>query len=472
MPRIPDLPEILAGNIDPEMDYFWIDHGSAGVNGARRLNFAQLALLVGAVGAGNLTASKTVANAAARLALSSLNAAGFAVVDADTGKTWMLVSGGNPATSGDWLQLGDRDMRAADIADATPAGRSLLTAADLAAIKSLLGLQGSNTGDQDLSAYATLSGAQTLSDKTLVNFREGVLDIGNSGTAKALAINTATVQQVGLNGNCVFTMPPVVAGKSFRLDVIGTGVAHTATFTGVEWSAGINPQINTALGFRNTFIFTTNVAGTVWIGVLVGTAPAPTTESVLALLDGSGGRIGNSRMPNALSGVGDPNKSRMLIGGTLSPDIARVLIYAGLNGGQPHWTSNGLGYDVNFGNGAFTYLMRVGPEWWLGAKDVNNYEAYIAEVVAVGTYPDGLTGWNITFGTGQPTVNAGALATSYIGQEYHDITDPDNVIVWFWNGSAWQSSGVVTIESLTALATASPAEFKSLLVSLGCILNE
>ena len=107
-----------------------------------------------------LTASKAVANAAARLALSEADAEGFAVVDSDTGKTWMLVSGGNPSVSGDWLQLGDRDIQwgdvggkpttfapethtqaASTISDSTAAGRALLTAADALAQKSLLDIR-------------------------------------------------------------------------------------------------------------------------------------------------------------------------------------------------------------------------------------------------------------------------------------------------------------------------------------------
>ena len=62
-----------------------------------------------------LTASKVVANAAARLALSLADAEGFAVVEADTGKSYMLVENGNPATSGDWTQIGDRDIQWADV---------------------------------------------------------------------------------------------------------------------------------------------------------------------------------------------------------------------------------------------------------------------------------------------------------------------------------------------------------------------
>ena len=62
-----------------------------------------------------ITASKVVADAAARLALSEADAEGFAVVDSDTGKSWMLVAGGTPSVSGDWLQLGDRDVQWGDV---------------------------------------------------------------------------------------------------------------------------------------------------------------------------------------------------------------------------------------------------------------------------------------------------------------------------------------------------------------------
>lgn len=63
----------------------------------------------------NVMDTLLVANEAARLALSSAAALNVIVVDADTGKTWGLVSGGNPATSGDWLQLGDRAISTSDV---------------------------------------------------------------------------------------------------------------------------------------------------------------------------------------------------------------------------------------------------------------------------------------------------------------------------------------------------------------------
>jgi hypothetical protein len=63
----------------------------------------------------SLTATLSVANAAARLALTAAAAQGKIVVDADTGKSWGLVTGGNPATAGDWVQVGDREIDMDDV---------------------------------------------------------------------------------------------------------------------------------------------------------------------------------------------------------------------------------------------------------------------------------------------------------------------------------------------------------------------
>lgn len=83
---------------------------------------AQARANVGAISAdevpaqNNLTASKAVANQAARLALALVDAQGFAIIDADSGKTWMLTDGSiDPSIEGSWLQLGDRNIVAGDV---------------------------------------------------------------------------------------------------------------------------------------------------------------------------------------------------------------------------------------------------------------------------------------------------------------------------------------------------------------------
>ena len=77
-----------------------------------------------------LTSSKVVANAAARLALSTGNAQGFAVVEADTGDTYMLIAGGNPATSGDWTKIGDRNITASEVSFSSVSAKTTPVDAD------------------------------------------------------------------------------------------------------------------------------------------------------------------------------------------------------------------------------------------------------------------------------------------------------------------------------------------------------
>jgi hypothetical protein len=101
-----------------------------------------------------LTETLSVANAAARLALTSTQAQGKIVIEADTGKSYGLVTAGNPATSGDWLQLGDKDIAAADITDSTAAGRALLMAADAAAQIAALGAETPAGADAKIAAAA------------------------------------------------------------------------------------------------------------------------------------------------------------------------------------------------------------------------------------------------------------------------------------------------------------------------------
>jgi len=112
-----------------------------------------------------LTETLSVANAAARLALATAEAQGKIVIEADTGKSYGLVTAGNPATSGDWLQLGDRDTTAADITDSTAAGRALLLAANAAAQIEALGAE-TPAGAQSKADAAQAASARAIETKT------------------------------------------------------------------------------------------------------------------------------------------------------------------------------------------------------------------------------------------------------------------------------------------------------------------
>jgi len=118
---------------------------------------------------------------------------------------------------------------------------------------------------------ATLAGAEGLTNKTLTNptitnYVESVVAIGNSGTSQTLALTNGTVQTVTMTGNCTFTMPTNVAGKSFVLIAVqdGTG-SRTATFTSVKWVGGTAPTLTTT-ATTGRDILTFFADGTNWYG--------------------------------------------------------------------------------------------------------------------------------------------------------------------------------------------------------------
>jgi hypothetical protein len=107
---------------------------------------------------------------------------------------------------------------ASAIHDATAAGRNMLTAADVTAQKTLLNLSGTNTGDQNLSSYATTAavaaGYQPLdSDLTAIaaltttSFGRALLALADAAALRtAAAVGTMSTKstytiQVALSGN-------------------------------------------------------------------------------------------------------------------------------------------------------------------------------------------------------------------------------------------------------------------------------
>jgi len=95
-------------------------------------------------------------------------------------------------------------------------------------------------------------------------YTEGVLTIGNSGTAQTISLTNGTLQTCTLTGNCTFTMPTVSAGKSFTL-ILSTGAgSFTGTFTGVKWASGTAPTITTTATRWDILTFVSD--GTYWYG--------------------------------------------------------------------------------------------------------------------------------------------------------------------------------------------------------------
>jgi len=115
-----------------------------------------------------------------------------------------------------------------------------------------------------LGSTATSLGNLTTANVTVTNYVETLNAIGNSSTAQTISLVTGTVQTCTLTGNCTFTMPTAVAGKSFIL-ILSTGAgSFTATFTSVKWPSNTAPTITTTASRWDILSFVSD--GTNWYG--------------------------------------------------------------------------------------------------------------------------------------------------------------------------------------------------------------
>ena len=151
--------------------------------------------------------------------------------------------------------------------------------ADLLAIAGLSGSTGylkktaADTWTLDTSTFATLAGAESLTNKTLsnptvTNYTEAVVALGTVTSANTIALTNGTVQTATLSAStaCTFTMPTATAGKSFILllkQAASTGNG-SATFTGVKWGTSGAPTITATAGKMDILSFVSD--GTSWYG--------------------------------------------------------------------------------------------------------------------------------------------------------------------------------------------------------------
>lgn len=102
-------------------------------------------------------------------------------------------------------------------------------------------------------------------------YTEVITSSGTVGASATLSIATGTVLTATLTSAtpCTFTMPAVVAGKSFLLLLKqpASGSATTATFTGVKWGTNGAPTITATVGKMDILSFICD--GTNWYGTIV-----------------------------------------------------------------------------------------------------------------------------------------------------------------------------------------------------------
>jgi hypothetical protein len=134
------------------------------------------------------------------------------------------------------------------------------------------------TGQTTLAAanIATYTGTETLTNKTIEagTFTNGYTEevfTGNSSTAITLDLANGTVQIITLTGNCVYTFPTPVAGKSFILvqKQDGTGSRTVTWPASVDWPGATAPTITATASKADKFVFTA-IDGSNWLGSVAG----------------------------------------------------------------------------------------------------------------------------------------------------------------------------------------------------------
>ena len=118
--------------------------------------------------------------------------------------------------------------------------------------------------------------------------------------------------------------------------------------------------------------------------------------------------------------------------GTLSPDATGTLLYAGLSGGKPHYTTTGDPVAAAY---PFTEILWNATEWNLNHQPDNMTTDQWRSLDAVAS-PDLATTWEEYGGTGIPTVTGEYQAAVIMGLPYSAEVQPMTPEIPLANGSS------------------------------------
>ena len=124
--------------------------------------------------------------------------------------------------------------------------------------------------------YVTPTGTETLTNKTIEagTFTNGYTEevaTANTSTAYTIDLANGSVQILTLTGNCVYTFPTPVAGKSFILIQLqdATGSRTVTWPSTVDWPSATAPTLTATALKADKFVFTA-ISGTSWLGSVAG----------------------------------------------------------------------------------------------------------------------------------------------------------------------------------------------------------
>jgi len=126
------------------------------------------------------------------------------------------------------------------------------------------------------AGLTTLTGTETLTNKTVEagTFTNGYTEevaTANTSTAYTIDLAGGSVQILTLTGNCTYTFPTPVAGKSLTLiqKQDGTGSRTVTWPASVKWPAGTAPTITSTASKADKFVFTA-IDSSSWLGSVAG----------------------------------------------------------------------------------------------------------------------------------------------------------------------------------------------------------
>jgi hypothetical protein len=130
--------------------------------------------------------------------------------------------------------------------------------------------------DNTLTGVVGTTATQTVTNKTIEagTFTNGYTEeivTANTGTAYTIDLANGSVQYLTLTGNCTYTFPTPVAGRSFiliqRQD--GTGSRTVTWPASVDWPAATAPTLTSTANRVDKFVFTA-IDGSNWLGSNAG----------------------------------------------------------------------------------------------------------------------------------------------------------------------------------------------------------